>query len=86
MILALAAVLAHLVAPRAGKGLGAPNIAAKFQPPRAAYWLGTDHLGRDMLSRAIFGARVSLTKGVLIVAVSLPISLPFGLRAGYFGG
>lgn len=86
VIFALAGLLAPLIAPYADQGVGAPNIAAKFQPPSLTYLLGTDHLGRDVLSRVIYGVRVSMTTGVLIVAVSLLIGLPVGLLAGYFGG
>jgi peptide/nickel transport system permease protein len=86
VVFALLALFAPWVAPYAAQGAGAPDIAAKFQPPSAAHWLGADHLGRDMLSRTIFGARVSMTTGILIVAVSLLVGLPVGLLAGYFGG
>lgn len=82
----LLAILAPLVSPYPGQGAGAPNIAAKFRPPSPEFWLGTDHLGRDVLSRVIYGARVSLTTGFLIVGFSLLIGLPVGLAAGYFGG
>ena len=82
----LLAVLAPLLAPYPGQGAGAPNIAAKLQAPSAAYWFGTDHLGRDMLSRVIYGARVSMTTGFLVVGVALLVGLPIGLAAGYFGG
>ncbi len=80
------AILAPILSPYPGQGAGAPNIAAKFRAPSAEFWLGTDHLGRDMLSRVIYGARVSLTTGFLIVGFSLLIGLPVGLAAGYFGG
>jgi peptide/nickel transport system permease protein len=80
------ALLAPWVAPFPEQGAGAPNVAAKFLPPAADHLLGTDHLGRDMLSRVIYGARVSLTSGLLIVAFSLLIGLPVGVLAGYFGG
>ncbi|WP_119255196.1 ABC transporter permease [Shinella zoogloeoides] len=81
-----AAILAPWIAPYPAQGAGAPNVIAKLRPPSAEYWLGTDHLGRDILSRIIYGTRVSLTNGVLIVAFSLLIGLPVGLAAGYFGG
>jgi peptide/nickel transport system permease protein len=61
-------------------------VIDKLKPPSAAHWLGTDHLGRDMLSRVIYGTRVSMTSGILIVAFSLLIGLPVGVLAGYFGG
>ncbi len=80
------AVLAPWTAPFPDQGAGAPSIAAKFLPPAADHLLGTDHLGRDILSRVIYGARVSLTSGLLIVGFSLLIGLPVGVLAGYFGG
>lgn len=88
VILAFAAlaILAPVVAPWPAQGLGDPNVIDKLKPPSAAHWLGTDHLGRDMLSRVIYGAQVSLTSGILIVAFSLLIGLPVGVLAGYFGG
>ncbi len=55
------------------------------QAPSAAHWFGTDDLGRDVLSRIIFGARASLAAGVVSVAVAVLIGVPFGLLAGYFG-
>jgi peptide/nickel transport system permease protein len=83
---ALLALAAPLLAPYPGQGMGDPNVIAKLKPPSAEYWLGTDHLGRDLLSRVIYGARVSMSAGLLIVAVSLLVGLPVGLLAGYFGG
>jgi ABC-type dipeptide/oligopeptide/nickel transport system permease subunit len=55
-------------------------------PGRASYLLGTDELGRDILSRIIWGARVSLLVGLIAVAVGAGIGVPTGLAAGYFGG
>lgn len=88
VILAFAALalFAPLLAPWPAQGLGDPNVIDKLKPPSAAHWLGTDHLGRDMLSRVIYGTRVSMTSGILIVAFSLLIGLPVGVLAGYFGG
>lgn len=86
LLFVFVAMFAPLVSPYPGQGAGSPNIAAKFRAPSADFWLGADHLGRDMLSRVIYGARVSLTTGFLIVALSLLIGLPVGLAAGYFGG
>lgn len=54
-------------------------------PPNAQHWFGTDDLGRDVLSRVIFGARASLSAGVVSVAVAVLVGVPFGLLAGYFG-
>lgn len=86
VLFVLVAILAPWITPYPLQGAGAPNVIAKLQPPSASYWLGTDHLGRDILSRIIYGTRVSLTNGLLIVAFSLLIGLPVGLAAGYFGG
>lgn len=83
---ALLALFAPWLSPYPDQGMGTPNVIAKLKPPSADFWLGTDHLGRDVLSRVIFGARVSMSAGLLIVAFSLLIGLPVGLLAGYFGG
>ena len=62
------------------------NFLAIRKPPSALYWLGTDELGRDMLTRMIYGARGSLLAGGISVAIAMAIGVPFGLVAGYFGG
>jgi peptide/nickel transport system permease protein len=64
----------------------ATNFAAVRKAPSAAHWFGTDEIGRDVLSRVIFGARASLEAGVLSVLISLAIGVPVGLLAGYAGG
>ncbi|TPQ31258.1 diguanylate cyclase [Bradyrhizobium guangdongense] len=56
------------------------------KPPTAAHWFGTDELGRDVLSRVIYGARASLMAGAISVAIALGIGVPLGLLAGYRGG
>jgi peptide/nickel transport system permease protein len=56
------------------------------KPPSALHWFGTDDLGRDVLSRVIFGARASLVAGAISVGIALTIGVPFGLLAGYRGG
>ena len=56
----------------------------RLQPPGAAHWLGTDHLGRDVYARALFGARTSLVVGVSVAALSIAIGLLIGLAAGYW--
>ena len=56
------------------------------EPPSSEHWLGTDNLGRDMLSRIIFGARVSMLVGVLGSLISITVSVLIGLPSGYFGG
>ena len=64
---ALLALFAPWLSPYPDQGMGTPNVIAKLKPPSADFWLGTDHLGRDVLSRVIFGARVSMSAGLLIV-------------------
>jgi peptide/nickel transport system permease protein len=64
----------------------ATSWSAIRKAPSAAHWLGTDDLGRDILSRMIWGARASLMAGVFSVAIAVVIGVPFGLLAGYFGG
>ena len=54
--------------------------------PSAAHWLGTDEVGRDLLSRIIWGARASLSAGVIAVAISVGVGVPTGMVAGYVGG
>ncbi len=56
------------------------------KPPSALHWFGTDENGRDMLSRVIWGARASLTAGVISVSIALAIGVPVGMLAGYVGG
>jgi peptide/nickel transport system permease protein len=54
--------------------------------PSAAHWFGTDEIGRDVLSRIIWGARASLAAGVVSVCIALSLGVPIGLTAGYVGG
>jgi peptide/nickel transport system permease protein len=56
------------------------------RPPSELHWLGTDELGRDLLTRIIYGARASLLAGVISVSIALGIGVPIGLCAGYLGG
>src|SRR5512143_874516 len=58
--------------------------ATRLKSPSAKYLLGTDHMGRDILSRLLFGARVTLFISIIAVATSLLIGVPLGLMAGYF--
>ncbi len=64
----------------------ATDWSAIRKAPSMLYWFGTDDLGRDNLSRMIWGARASLLAGVISVAIAVAIGVPFGLVSGYFGG
>jgi len=79
----LLAILAPLIAPADPNFQDLPS-RAKFVSPQ--HLLGTDLLGRDMLSRILYGARVSMTLGIAAVVVGIVLGLPFGLLAGYLGG
>ncbi|QKC95672.1 ABC transporter permease [Mesorhizobium sp. NZP2298] len=59
------------------------DVLHKLQPPSAEHWFGTDHLGRDLLSRVIYGARTALTIAMVSVAIAGAIGLMLGLIAGY---
>ena len=62
------------------------DLGARLLSPGHAHWLGTDELGRDILSRTIYGARISLTVSVSVVAISLILGLIAGMAAGLYGG
>jgi peptide/nickel transport system permease protein len=62
------------------------NVADSLTPPGPAHWLGTDDLGRDVLSRVMWGSRVSLSVGVISVSIGLLVGTSLGLAAGYLGG
>jgi peptide/nickel transport system permease protein len=64
----------------------APNLLAMRKAPSAVHRLGTDEVGRDVLSRLIWGARASLLAGVIPVSVAVALSIPLGLLSGYAGG
>jgi len=64
----------------------AQNLPARLVPPTAAHWMGTDELGRDILSRIIFGTRVSMLVSISVVFGAGIIGLAIGAVAGYFGG
>ncbi len=83
VLVALIAIAAPLLAPDAPD---AQALAQRLQPPGGAHWLGTDELGRDILSRLIWGARVTLGIVALVSVVTAPVGLALGCAAGYFGG
>ena len=81
--MSIIALLAPYIAPYDPTSL---NVDAILQPPSPEHLLGTDSLGRDVFSRLVYGARVSLWVGFLAVGISACIGIVLGLVAGYFGG
>jgi peptide/nickel transport system permease protein len=79
----LLALLAPLISPYDAI---ATSWAQVRKPPSALHWFGTDELGRDILSRVIYGARASLLAGLISVTIAMSIGVPLGLLAGYRGG
>ena len=81
--IALAALFAPWLAPYP---FDAQDPSRLLQSPSAAHWLGTDRLGRDLLSRVIYGARVSMTLGVTTALIATAFGIAYGMAAGYLGG
>ena len=83
LILLFVGVFADLLAPY---GMNETHVADRLTAPSAEYWLGTDDLGRDLLTRIIFGARVSVIVGLSASILATVISLIIGMFSGYIGG
>jgi peptide/nickel transport system permease protein len=79
----LCAILAPWLAPHDPAHL---DLSRRLLPPSAGHWFGTDELGRDVLSRTLYGARISLTVAVAVVGLSLSVGVAFGMAAGFYGG
>jgi peptide/nickel transport system permease protein len=62
------------------------NFSVRRAAPSAEHWLGTDELGRDLFSRLLQGARLSLVVGLISIGIGLSVGIPLGLLSGYFGG
>lgn len=62
------------------------NLTGRLLPPSHQHWFGTDELGRDILSRIIYGARISMTVAVSVVTLSLGVGVAAGLASGFYGG
>jgi len=80
------ALLAPLLAPFPGDAGTATNPFAVLHPPSAQHWFGTDNVGRDILSRVLYGARISPLIALVVLLIAGAIGIPLGLAAGYFGG
>jgi peptide/nickel transport system permease protein len=83
LILMLCAIFAHWIAPYP---YDETNVRQRLKPPGAQFYLGTDNLGRDLFSRIVYGARISMTVGFGAVTLSLLLATILGVTSGYFGG
>src|SRR4029078_59246 len=83
VVLVLVALLAPWIAPY---DVGATGLSIRYLAPSAAHRLGTHSTGRDIFSRVVFGARISLQVGIIVVTVSAIIGTTMGAVSGYYGG
>ncbi len=83
LLLIACAAFAPWIAPQSPVG---QDLGQRLLPPSAAHWMGTDELGRDIFSRVVHGARLTLLIVALVVVISAPIGLLLGAVSGYFGG
>ena len=83
LLLLFFGIFANFLAPY---GMNQSNVVDRLAPPSAKYLMGTDNLGRDILSRVIYGARISLNVGLSATGVSLIVFLTIGILSGYIGG
>jgi peptide/nickel transport system permease protein len=83
IILFLTGIFANFIAPF---GMNEMHLAAFLHPPSSTYWLGTDEMGRDILSRLIYGARVSMIIGIVATTLSEAIAILIGIPSAFLGG
>ncbi|MEF8860040.1 MAG: ABC transporter permease [Halolamina sp.] len=86
LLIVLLGLLAPVIAPYPGHTQSVTNFEQSLQPPSSEHLFGTDRLGRDIFSRVLFGARISVKIAVSVVGAALAIGIPLGLAAGYIGG
>jgi peptide/nickel transport system permease protein len=82
----LMAIFAPHIAPYPEDVTGTTHMERSLIPPSAALWFGTDEVGRDVLTRVIFGSRSALTTAFIVVTFAIAVGVPLGLVAGYLGG
>jgi len=83
VVFVLCAIFASWIAPHDPAQI---NLPSRLEPPSASHWCGIDELGRDICSRLIYGARISMLVGSCVVLASLTLGLLIGSVAGYYGG
>ncbi|MEM7127209.1 MAG: ABC transporter permease [Chloroflexota bacterium] len=86
LLVVIVSILAPTLTPYADQGRGDPDVNSKFIAPSAEHPFGTDQLGRDVLARVLFGARISLIASFSIVVLAMTFGTVLGAVAGYFGG
>jgi peptide/nickel transport system permease protein len=86
VLLIVVAVLAPLLAPFPGDAATATHPFVVLRPPSARHLFGTDQVGRDVLSRVLYGARISPLVALVVLLIACVIGIPLGIAAGYFGG
>jgi len=79
-------IMSVLLVPLSPYDPEASSMSERLQPPSLAHPMGTDALGRDLMTRVLYGGRISLTVGLMVVVISLSIGVPTGALAGYYGG
>jgi len=85
-VVIVAALTAPWIAPYPAQGRGTADVASRDLAPSLTHWFGTDHLGRDILSRVIFGARPALVVSSVVVFAAIVIGVIIGSLSGYLGG
>ena len=86
LVLAVLALSAPLLSPSPADVAAAVHLEETLEPPSWSHPFGTDQLGRDLLTRVLYGARVSLRIAVLVLLLACAVGVPLGIVAGYFGG
>lgn len=86
LLILLLGIFAPIIAPYPGHTQSVTNFEDSLQPPSLEHPFGTDRFGRDIFSRVLFGARISMKIAVFVVGAALSIGIPLGLAAGYVGG
>jgi peptide/nickel transport system permease protein len=86
LLIVLVAIFAPLLAPAPADAGTATHPLDVLRGPSAAHWFGTDQVGRDILSRVIYGTRVSPVIAIIVLAIACAIGIPLGVAAGFMGG
>ena len=87
LVLAIvAAVMAPVISPYPEDAFDAVHFECQLEPPSMSHLMGTDEAGRDVLTRLLYGARISLALAAVVLSIAVAIGVPLGIVAGYYGG